>query len=496
VGEVTIQLTAVAVVPCNDAIESVGFSVNPLPIILEQPEDAFVEWGKDAVFTVIADHAESYQWYFEGEMIPGADKDTLLLQEVTLADQGEYYVEITNSCNQGIRLVSMTVNLYVLPLSQEILLGGPINGVSTYLNLLNDNVAFNMSEIMNILQYVEFISPNKLFVPTSPSFPWNELQGAKVGISESFPTSINVVGYPTVPKTFNLPAGLHYMPVTTQFDVDASSVFEPIHDQLTVVFTFDYSGIYWPAFNIFTLETLQSGKAYMLLLNSTAPINLDFPATSKAASEYAFLPANKTVWKDVIMTGNQHIIAITTDVLSQLELGDVIGAFNQSGEISGMLEITTKSENTAIRIYGNEPASRMKNGFMDGDVLNLKLYRNGREINLDPVFDEQMPNTNIFAKNGVSAIVGLKADINSIDEFTAHLNVSIYPNPAKDFVNIETNFGIRNLKVVNYVGQVVFDRNIDQVGYQLNTSGFNPGIYLITIQTDEGILVTRRLTIR
>jgi hypothetical protein len=62
-------------------------------------------------------------------------------------------------------------------------------------------------------------------------------------------------------------------------------------------------------------------------------------------------------------------------------------------------------------------------------------------------------------------------------------------------VNIETNFEIRNLKVVNYVGQVVFDRNIDQISYQINTANFGPGMYFVQIQTNDGVVITKRLTV-
>jgi hypothetical protein len=94
-----------------------------------------------------------------------------------------------------------------------------------------------------------------------------------------------------------------------------------------------------------------------------------------------------------------------------------------------------------------------------------------------------------------SAIVGFKAEATSVNEFNADLVANLYPNPAKDFVTIETNFDIRNLKVVNYVGQVVLDRNIDQKGYQINTSTFGPGIYFVQIQTPDGVVITKRLTV-
>nr|HPR58408.1 T9SS type A sorting domain-containing protein [Bacteroidales bacterium] len=135
------------------------------------------------------------------------------------------------------------------------------------------------------------------------------------------------------------------------------------------------------------------------------------------------------------------------------------------------------------------------NGINEGDVLTFKLYRNGETIDLTATFDPEMPNANIFARNGLSSVVTLKAGVTSINDYTSELTVNLYPNPAKEFVNIETNFEISNLKVVNYVGQVVFDQNLEQSNYLINTSSFGPGMYFVQIQTIDGVVITKRLTV-
>ncbi|MCK9205412.1 MAG: carboxypeptidase regulatory-like domain-containing protein, partial [Bacteroidales bacterium] len=54
----------------------------------------------------------------------------------------------------------------------------------------------------------------------------------------------------------------------------------------------------------------------------------------------------------------------------------------------------------------------------------------------------------------------------------------IYPNPAKESVTLRSNDAIHSVKLFNNLGVMVFDKMINTREYKLNTSLFNPGIYL------------------
>jgi len=72
-------------------------------------------------------------------------------------------------------------------------------------------------------------------------------------------------------------------------------------------------------------------------------------------------------------------------------------------------------------------------------------------------------------------------------------NARIYPNPATDNVTIEAN-GMNRITVINAVGQVVYDVELDNNNSQLNVAAFEAGVYVVRINTESGI-VTKRLTI-
>ncbi len=81
----------------------------------------------------------------------------------------------------------------------------------------------------------------------------------------------------------------------------------------------------------------------------------------------------------------------------------------------------------------------------------------------------------------------------SIDETVAG-TISIYPNPAKDVVNINSEYRVNNIKVFNFTGQVIADTEVTNKITQINTSQFESGVYLFQIETDKGI-TSRRIVI-
>ncbi|MEE2729843.1 MAG: immunoglobulin domain-containing protein [Pseudomonadota bacterium] len=66
--------------------------------INSQPSNQMVNEGVDVTLSVAASGSGSlsYQWYFDGSALSGATAATLLLDDVTVADAGEYYVVVSN----------------------------------------------------------------------------------------------------------------------------------------------------------------------------------------------------------------------------------------------------------------------------------------------------------------------------------------------------------------------------------------------------------------
>jgi hypothetical protein len=75
-------------------------------------------------------------------------------------------------------------------------------------------------------------------------------------------------------------------------------------------------------------------------------------------------------------------------------------------------------------------------------------------------------------------------------------NTMIYPNPAQDYfvVNTRENITISSVEVFNMTGALVSSEfGINAMSRQINVAGLTPGLYLLRVTTDSGI-VTRKLS--
>jgi predicted outer membrane repeat protein len=68
-----------------------------LPQILHQPDNYIGCAGDTVVFSVGTQHPSFYQWQKDGEEIPGATQNELILEDITPQDDGNYKCLVTNS---------------------------------------------------------------------------------------------------------------------------------------------------------------------------------------------------------------------------------------------------------------------------------------------------------------------------------------------------------------------------------------------------------------
>ena len=95
------------------------YNVDGPPVITNHPDDATVQEGESASFTVIAAGPDlQYQWKKDGENINGANDATFSINNVDEGDAGAYTVVVTNG--EG----SVTSDVSTL----DVLLAGPYNG--------------------------------------------------------------------------------------------------------------------------------------------------------------------------------------------------------------------------------------------------------------------------------------------------------------------------------------------------------------------------------
>tara|TARA_Y200000002_G_scaffold3925_1_gene3532 strand:- start:774 stop:1301 length:528 start_codon:yes stop_codon:yes gene_type:complete len=102
--------------------------------------------------------------------------------------------------------------------------------------------------------------------------------------------------------------------------------------------------------------------------------------------------------------------------------------------------------------------------------------------------DQAYTNGNAFAiRMNFGASVGINENVTN--------NVSIYPNPTSDVLNIYTNSNdLSELIIKDITGKIVFNQNFN-TNITVNTENYAKGIYLIDVKNNHGT-VSKKITIQ
>ncbi len=102
--------------------------------------------------------------------------------------------------------------------------------------------------------------------------------------------------------------------------------------------------------------------------------------------------------------------------------------------------------------------------------------------------DPQNPSVTIEVSGFGKSHVGIDQESNAD-------RITIYPNPAKGKVYLETTTEIEKVKLIKIDGQTVLEQTVLNKKTELNTDHINPGIYLVKIYSSN-IIITRKLVIK
>lgn len=91
-----------------------------------------------------------------------------------------------------------------------------------------------------------------------------------------------------------------------------------------------------------------------------------------------------------------------------------------------------------------------------------------------------------------NVVVGPASSINNIT--SDNNTISVYPNPAKDFITVNSIATIKTVKVYNTVGQVVVEKSVKDNVAKINVSELKSGVYFVATETEKGI-VTKKINV-
>jgi hypothetical protein len=99
----------------------------------------------------------------------------------------------------------------------------------------------------------------------------------------------------------------------------------------------------------------------------------------------------------------------------------------------------------------------------------------------------------ILNTNEVKLTDVVEIDPTSIEEAT-DVAFSVYPNPATDYAMISSNATIKEVAIINTLGQTVATYTVNAENVQINTQDLVKGVYMVSITTTEGSAV-KKLTV-
>jgi hypothetical protein len=93
-----------------------------------------------------------------------------------------------------------------------------------------------------------------------------------------------------------------------------------------------------------------------------------------------------------------------------------------------------------------------------------------------------------------SAMENVSTTITGIEDMELNSSIAVYPNPARDILNIRSSENITHITMMNNVGQVVLNKKVvnDNV-LEINVEGYDPGLYMIKIETADDLMIEKVL---
>ncbi len=93
--------------------------------------------------------------------------------------------------------------------------------------------------------------------------------------------------------------------------------------------------------------------------------------------------------------------------------------------------------------------------------------------------------TNTLVKTGYIHVGGV-----GINELSKN-DLTVFPNPAKDMITVQSNGNIKKISVYNATGQLVISQVINKTRVNINTTGLSTGVYNLKAIMDDGTIIKK-----
>ena len=137
------------------------------------------------------------------------------------------------------------------------------------------------------------------------------------------------------------------------------------------------------------------------------------------------------------------------------------------------------------------------------EILGYNIYRDNVKVNSDvlgtPEFAETLSEDGTYCYTVTTVYTAGESAKSDEDCVTITVgvyelekgSVSIYPNPATDVVNVNSNQLLERVRIFSIAGQVIYDNESQQNSYLINTSTLESGVYFIQINVNGESIIDK-----
>jgi hypothetical protein len=442
-------------------------------------DDVTLNW--DAPVT---DDFIEYKIYRNEQFLNTSNETTYIDYDLT---SGTYYYEVSAVYDEGESGKTDPVEVTIYD-TQIINLNAGYQFSSTRMEIENPDMLVVLSDILNEnLEYVRN-SNGTVLRKIGPNWvngigDWITTEGYLFKMAGA--ETLEISGIEIDPLTsIDLYAGFQFVSYLPTVPVDALVAFENIlNDNLHYIRNSSGEmlrkiGPNW----VNGIGDAMPGEGYLIKMFADDELIYSVPVKSTLSS------IDSKTTNHFTFAGGNAADPVFTIYVEGLEIGDEVAVFDNNKMVGASVIVSENVLENSVPVFSTINSGK---GYLEGNEISLKVWNSisGEIFETDFTFETKYEaySENIFpAEDGEYSIVNVvKGSSVSINE------ILIYPNPAKDIINISSVDEIERVSIFNNVGQKVFTGRSNQI----NSGNFEVGIYLIRIETNDGI-ITEKVAIK
>ena len=197
-----------------------------------------------------------------------------------------------------------------------------------------------------------------------------------------------------------------------------------------------------------------------------------------------------------IFKGGNAAVSVYTIYVSGLDIGDEIAVFDNEKMVGASVINSENVLENSVPVFSTLNDGQ---GYKAGNIISIKVFYSETKEEVTVSFETENPYGDAYIENyfpvedGEYSILRITKNISELKGVSDI--ISIYPNPAKDIINIVSDEIIKKIEILNLSGQSLITSVENSQKICIKVERYSPGIYFIKIRTQKSI-ITKKFSIK